>query len=234
MALITVKTRRILDWLFPRRCLLCHRIPEEKTISFLETGICRDCTWQDWLDKKEEGEETLPDWIHVSFRYEGEIRQAVGKLKYEDAPWIGVMLGRWMAEEAGESVLRKEDRAKAILLPVPLAKEREKQRGYNQAKILAEAISEVSGIKTGDYLMRIRETLPQKDLGNDMRSKNVKGAFSLLKEIPEKDKEYFQKVYLIDDIVTTGATLLCCKEEIQREFPKAEVVGWALSREKFR
>lgn len=89
-----------------------------------------------------------------------------------------------------------------IITPVPLDNRRLKQRGYNQSKLIAKILSEKSGLKLEDILLKVKYTKTQSLLENSQRRKNVENAFSI--KIPELVKN--KKVIIFDDIYTTGAT----------------------------
>jgi len=108
-----------------------------------------------------------------------------------------------------------------VLIPIPLHPLREHQRGYNQAQILAEKLSILSGIKTSTELIyRIKKRKPQAKLDFKQRRKNIEGVF-------EADDSHHNKesILLIDDVVTTGATVKEAKKIL--EAAGHEVVGAA-------
>ena len=96
-----------------------------------------------------------------------------------------------------------------IVTWVPLSRRKKKKRGYDQAELLAEGLSSLLGLDCRKILYKNKETKTQSLLKNgDERGKNIKGAYSLCDENTVKGK----KILIIDDIVTTGATLSeCCR-----------------------
>jgi ComF family protein len=117
------------------------------------------------------------------------------------APWCAERM--WSAFER-ESVLP------SVLIPVPLHRSRLKKRGFNQSERIAVELSKRSGIPHEAALMRWRATAPQVDLGADERAENVCGAFVARRMLTGQD------VLLIDDVVTTGATLQACAHACRR------------------
>jgi len=91
----------------------------------------------------------------------------------------------------------------AVLVPVPLHKQRLKQRGFNQSLELCEAMSKLTDIRTNDCLDRSKKTWTQAQLPPDLRIDNVSGAFRLKEELSLADKI----VIIVDDVATSGATL---------------------------
>ena len=89
------------------------------------------------------------------------------------------------------------------LVPVPISKKRQKERGYNQAALLAEKIADMTGIPLyEDLVLRVRDTAPQKKLDAIQRQNNLKKAFKIGRNDVKLDR-----LILIDDIYTTGATV---------------------------
>ena len=107
------------------------------------------------------------------------------------------------------------------LMPVPLHNVRERERGYNQSKILAEEISELTFLPLLDkVLIRKKNTRDQTNLNAEERERNVRGAFVVRDNIELKGK----KVILVDDVMTTGATLKECSR-VLKEAGVREVAG---------
>jgi ComF family protein len=111
-----------------------------------------------------------------------------------------------------------------IVVPMPLAKNRLAERGFNQSALLARAVSQKLNVRFGAAgLLRVRETPPQAGLTREARLKNVKGAFDCAVDLQGKT------VALFDDVMTTGATM----SEAARALKKrgaARVEAWALAR----
>ncbi len=100
-----------------------------------------------------------------------------------------------------------------LLIPIPLHSTRLRERGYNQAQLIAELISKKMAIPIGEHLKRIRHTSTQTTLNQKERWTNIQGAFKIKSSIIVKDKS----ILLIDDLLTTGAT---CSEA-------ARILKWA-------
>jgi len=88
----------------------------------------------------------------------------------------------------------------AVIVPVPISDKTKKERGYNQSMLLAKHISDLTGAKITDVLLKTRETLPQRDLDKEERERNIKGAFAAKGKVSGT-------VVLLDDVSTTCATL---------------------------
>ena len=143
-------------------------------------------------------------------RYDGVMRNLIHDLKYRDRHEGVSLFAGWMAH-SGEDLLRDAD----VLVPVPLAPARLWGRRFNQAALLSRALSSLSGIPDAPLaLQRVRRTATQVGLTPDQRRRNVAGAF----RVPEsKEVEIAGKnVVLIDDVITTGATVNACAKSLMR------------------
>lgn len=116
-------------------------------------------------------------------------------------------------KEMFHKALQDPSTGKPVLVPIPLHRSRERQRGYNQARILARGIANKLRLRVLDLLVRKKDTRAQVGLKQKDRRENVKGAFSLsphppapLSGAPAGGSQY-PNIFLIDDVLTTGATL---------------------------
>jgi ComF family protein len=109
-----------------------------------------------------------------------------------------------------------------VIVPVPLHPDREAERGYNQAGLLARALAEQVGLPIReDGLMRVRATSPQVTLNAKERQSNVAGAFRV-----GKGHIAGKRVLLIDDVCTTGATIEACAQALKAEGAQS---AWGLT-----
>jgi ComF family protein len=146
----------------------------------------------------------------AAVRYDDVARTLVHALKYQDRTDLAPAMGRWMAR-AGYELLEGAD----ALIPVPLHWRRGWSRRYNQSGALARSIERQSGIKlAAGALRRVRPTEQQIGLSRSQRASNVQGAF---KVAPERQSEIAgRRVVLIDDVLTTGATVDACARALLR------------------
>ncbi len=136
--------------------------------------------------------------------YDDACRPLILAFKYADAIHAAPAFSAWMAR-AGADLLAEAD----LLAPVPLHRWRLLKRRYNQAALLAQGVGRVSGVRAvPDLLQRIRSTRPQGGLTRAGRARNVRGAFC----IRPRHQALVQgkRVVLIDDVLTTGATVDEC------------------------
>lgn len=133
------------------------------------------------------------------------IQQLMHAFKYKGDRDLGFQLGCFM----GHAILQSERIDPAALVPLPLYPSKEKKRGYNQARVLCEGIAEVTGWPILDKaVVRNRHTDSQTHKGRVERWKNMEGNFSIQQEALIENRH----LLLVDDVLTTGATLEACGE----------------------
>lgn len=215
----------LLDLIFPPTCGGC---------SIEGTFLCNDCeAGIPALDKmrcrvcSKPGTSLLCGWcrgtdqpfngITAPYRWDGIVRDLVHSLKYKGVRASAPRLSELMAAH-----LRRRAISADVIVPVPLHSRRERQRGYNHSALLAEGIGQGMGIPVAvDMLTRTRNTPPQVSMRTpEERHKNVVDAFECT------DDPSGRRVLLVDDVVTTGATIAACSVPL-REAGASSI--WALS-----
>jgi ComF family protein len=177
-------------------CPLCDRVAE---------GIlCRYCDRQlrgyqlAQPAKYWEGDLPLFAWG----RYEGAVKQSIGKLKYDGYRDIGFWLGELLAD-SWQEFLPPQIPDKLTIIPIPLHAEKLKARGFNQAELIARRFGQITGYRLDLSLHRTRATAAQFGLSKGDRESNLVNAFAIA---PNSRLHAGTKVLLVDDIYTTGAT----------------------------
>lgn len=229
----------LLDWLYPSRCFLCSRLLDKeeeilcadclREIPRIREPFCKKCG----KELREATEEYCGDCRKAHHRFEygfallsytEEVAGMLARFKYKNRRRYGRWLGESLADTYGPEIRRMRA---AALVPVPLYKRKERERGFNQARILAEAIGDRIGIPTVDMLLRMRSTRAQKELGYEARLANLEESLAVAAEwegsLPEA-------VILVDDIYTTGSTIEACtavlkKSGVRRVYFLAAAIG---------
>jgi len=136
--------------------------------------------------------------------YSGPVRECIRCVKYHG----NKLLIRTMARIINRAIpLNRLFRDADVIIPVPLSAWRYRQRGFNQAETLGRFISGITGIPMStDILFKIRRTTPQSGLNKKERVNNLKGSFY----VSAGNIKKYRSAVLVDDVITTGATLDCC------------------------
>ncbi len=146
------------------------------------------------------------DRLFVFGNYEGGLREAIHLLKFTGLKRLSNPLGNLLNSIS----LPRVD----AIVPVPLSKKRLIERGFNQSHLLARALSEKLSTKVvPDLLIKTKHTPAQSLLDRKERLRNQKGAFAIQKR---KDKRIPGTVLLVDDVITTGATMNECSKVLKR------------------
>jgi len=216
----------LLDVLFPRSCLVCGAAVAEP-----DAHVCWDCAagfprverpfctlCGDPVDGRVESEYTCSfcrryrprfDLARSALRYRGGVRNAVHALKYRHATYASRDLARWMA--ACCRVHYAGVRFDAVT-SVPLHARRQRERTYNQADLLGRALAAELGLDFAARLLhRTRPTASQTELSSAERRKNVRKAFVA------DDGGWIdgRRILLVDDVMTTGATVAECSRVLK-------------------
>ena len=142
------------------------------------------------------------DWARAAAAYEGVARDALHAFKFHGKRALARPLATLLLEQWGEALAAARIDA---LVPVPLGRARERERGFNQAALVAERVATALGVGLKPrWLARARATQPQTDLGAAERRANVRGAFAADTAVAGLH------VALVDDVLTTGATAAEC------------------------
>lgn len=226
---------QVLDLLFPPRCVQCGRLdylvcpPCLALIEWVKPPYCLRCgralSGPARNVERCETCATRPmhlDAVRAAMEFSGVVRQAVHAFKYEGQRQLAGVLGEWMAQAWPGTGLAAD-----YIVPVPLHPRRLRERGYNQATLLADELSEKVNLPVfPEILMRSRMTKTQIELSAPEREKNVAGAFAF---VGPDSAVAGRTVLLVDDVRTTGATLNACAGAL-KQAGAARVLAFTLSR----
>lgn len=223
--------QRLLDLLFPPRCVHCQRtgaplcaacastmrepaaprcIRCDRSLAPLAGPHCPLCA-----ALLREADCPAIERIIVACDYQGAASSAIRALKFRGQRRLAQPLALALADATRRAALTID-----IIIPMPLHAARRRERGYNQATLLARTLASVlSAPMRDDLLARVRATQPQTRLNRRERQANVAGAFALT--APAAARLVDQRVALVDDVTTTGATLEAAAEALRAARPTA-------------
>lgn len=194
-------------------CQCCGRPFEFAPQAQSEAGLCRLCRSNFYAFERAR-----------SFAYYNDaLAGAIVLLKYEQV----TRLGNWFAEKLADVVHSAGDAFRAdAIVPVPLHPDRQRERGYNQAELIAQPLAHRLGLKLGAYLlMRTKPRPAQLVLSRTEHWKSVRGAYATRQGV-RVDK---LRILLVDDVLTTGATLDACSRALKKA-GAASVLGLTVAR----
>ena len=188
-------TEILLELFYPSRCAFCGKLVKGGE------GMCADCEKTlPYTGKNNEKQHFADMELCISpLYYEGKVREALLRYKFSGAAVYSRVFGKMSAKCIDETPISCD-----IITWVPLSRKRLRRRGYDQARLLAETAAEERGLPCEVMLRKIRHTPAQSGIGDrKKRRENVAGAYEAINPAIIKGK----RILLVDDIVTTGATL---------------------------
>lgn len=210
----------LLDLLFPPKCVFCHQL-----LGRSEEGFCADCQeklpWAVGREAEQTGEFfslcASPLW------YQERVRQSIHRYKFKGVRGYDQVYGRLVAQCIRDHLAGQYD----LITWVPLSQERRRQRGYDQAMLLALSTALELDDIAAETLRKVRHTDAQSGLGqkDGARRANVLGAY----QITDPELVAGKRLLLIDDVITTGSTISECARML-RTAGAADVVCATLAR----
>ncbi|HUN16712.1 MAG TPA: phosphoribosyltransferase family protein [Saprospiraceae bacterium] len=210
----------LLDLMYPTVCISCEKKIDEHTELF-----CLECQHQVRMTELHESMDneftahfpTFDKLISGSAMYyyikTGRIQKALELLKYKNRPEIGTRLGQYYGNFLHASTIYADVE---YIIPVPLHTKRKAQRGYNQSEVFANGLAETMKAQVrSDIIFRRKETQSQTEKNRADRIANMKAIFYCKSNLDLNHR----KVLLVDDILTTGATLQSCAETLVLRYP---------------
>ena len=199
----------LVEALFPSICPVCRSVrvqesllcnPCQKKMIFLPRFMLQKI--QDEVQDQEDSP------LFVQFLFNPTLQKILHLLKYQNMKKIGIFLG----EEIGKQMLAEKITDMDGIIPVPIHRTRERERGYNQSILIAQGISSVLQIPLyGRTMIRNRYTRSQTKLSKEERQQNVRDSF----QVGCPDEVRGKSIVLVDDVITTGATINACAVELK-------------------
>ena len=186
---------RVNALLFPPKCVLCGKVLESN-----ELDLCRKCR-VDAPECTAKGTKLpfVDSWLAV-WHYEGLVRRSLLRYKFYGKRHYALSYGRLLAMK----LQREREDAFDLITWVPISRRRKLRRGYDQVELIARAVGKELGMKPVPTLKKIRHNRPQSGISDVAgRRANVLGAYRVVRPEVLSDK----RVLLLDDILTTGATM---------------------------
>ena len=210
--------RGLIDFIYPPLCAGCREYTE------MPGGICDRCLARiDWWDKSilltdidfrtlsnldEKEPASFP--LFAAGSYLGPLREIVVRSKFHGATSVVPVVAERLAAQFGADIQKL---LPALLVPIPLHSSREYFRGYNQAEVLARAVSPLVDMPVVDgIIFRVKKRRPQSRLSKSRRAANIRSVFALSAEL---DSNLCRRVVLVDDVVTSGQTLFEARRTLQ-------------------
>ena len=198
---------RFLRLVYPEKCVFCGTIlPDTAKVSLC--GPCHAC-----LPRYGRGFERMPriPGIHglfASFVYEDSMERAIHAMKFFGRPRIARTLAFLLWEELMRQPLVPDF---DLIVPVPMHRRKRMSRGYNQSERIGQALGEIMDIPVKNALAKTRHTKPQSLSSREERLINLENSIS----VPDPSAVSGRSILLVDDVVTTGATLGTCAQALR-------------------
>ena len=204
----------LLDQVFPPRCIGCRRRGVvlcdacQVRLPYLPQGVCERCAAIRTARGVCHGCQRLSpavSSVRAPLSYEGAARTAILTLKFRSGRYLVPLMGEMLRREVAVRPLHAD-----VIVPVPLTRRRRRERGFNQAELLAaEVAAAIGGQLVCDALTR-EQRPTQSTLNAVERAENLRGAFTCYRESAIRGG----RVLLVDDVVTTGATVSACADTL--------------------
>jgi ComF family protein len=216
----------VLHTIFPDLCMACDKLPKIPGAYFCLSCLHELPYTDHFKIKNNSVKNRFAGRIRLQhagalfiFREKGPIQHMLHKLKYRHKMELGVIMGEMLAKEIMLSpYIKKVD----VIIPVPIHNQRKKERGYNQCEIIAQSLSQHSGIPViSDALIKHLHNESQTGKNRGERMENVHQAYQL----NQHRNIAGLSILVVDDVVTTGATVESCCLELLRGQPSCIYVA---------
>ena len=164
------------------------------------------------IQKYKNNEMEFNEHLYV-FKYEGVVRRSILKYKFNDKSYLYKTFANFLLKnEKFFEIIKSYD----TIIPVPISKKRQNERGYNQSYLLSKEIAKKTGVNLEkNCLFKVKNIIEQSKLNKEDRIANIQGVYELRN--PEKLNN--KKILLLDDIYTTGSTVSECCKILKKAYP---------------
>jgi len=218
----------ILDMIYPVRCPICDEIvipksericiPCKNKLHYIKEPRCKKCS----KPIEQEEKEYCNDCEQKNFQfvkgfaiwsYNDAMKHSIAEFKYHNKKEYAKFYIREMVQIYGEMIKKLSLDA---IVPIPIHRSKYLERGYNQADILARGMGKELNLPVlSELLVRNKKTLPQKQLSDKERLRNLREAFGFNIKAAERFEKEISRVLLVDDIFTTGSTIEACSNVLK-------------------
>lgn len=203
-----MKIEKLLNLVYPPTCGICGKLNNDflckKCEKILETEAIYGVDKA--LDKY------FNEHLYI-FAYQGIIRRIILKYKFQEESYLYKTFVNFLLKN--ENFFEKMEKYDTIV-PVPISKKRQKERGYNQSELIAKEIANSSNLRLEtECLFKTKNIIEQSKLNREERQKNIQRVYELV----NLEKLYKKKILLVDDIYTTGSTVNECAKELMKAKP---------------
>ena len=216
------------NFLGHRSCFLCHQSSKQL--------VCECCIRESKLPLFPLPGHNLLDYPIVSEnlhtpayeslialgQYQGILKGLINQLKFSRQTLAAKVLVTLFCHYLGPRLIIKQNIPDA-LVPIPLSRLRHIHRQFNQSRLLSQALAEHFGIVSYDVLKRVKHTKQQSRLNKEDRQHNIRNAFAV------RGQYDFQSIAIVDDVITTGATVNEACLTIQEAYPDAQISVWSMA-----
>lgn len=215
--------------LLPRKCVVCQH-----TLEPTEQCICAACSIQlprYPIESIEDNEPLRKVWNYAPiqygatllyYRHQSSFHNIIIKIKYKGGVQLGIRIGEWAAMEIAPLQLAQQI---DVIVPVPADRKRKKRRGYNQAELIAKGMARIMNRPVLNLLEKKDTGTSQTKLSRTARRENTTGKY--IATIPDTWRG--KHILLVDDVLTTGATIGNCAKALLDCDPKARISIFSLA-----
>lgn len=194
---------QLFAWVFPNRCLICNTTVKGTKAVCEDCGKSKTASETTYISVTSRGKKDHYLPCHTAAPYSGGLMTSMRRFKFGGKTSYAKKFAELM-EECNLDFFQFD-----VITYVPMAKEKERKRGYNQSKLLAKVIAAAHNIECESLLKRINSGENQKNISSrKRRAANVRGAFTACGSVKGR------RILLVDDIITTGSTLSECAKSL--------------------